>query len=382
MFQVNQTRRPALEHRRRLPEARRSSGRTSRCVTGAHGPRARARRRPRGRRAMRHGRGRERSIRAEREVILSRGRDRLAAAAAAVRHRRGRRPARGRRGGAPRAPGRRAQPPGPPVRHACIWEVTDQDTLYGADKPKPLAEWVLRRTGPLTSTVAEVVRVRAHPPGTAGRRHPVPHGRRLLRRPRRGDLRRALRGHRARARVTEGPRPGLAALGRSDRQAAHHHQQRCPSPTTCDSLVGGVQLAREIATQAPLREIIVEELKPGPDRPRTTTRSRGRPAAAPDADLPPGRHVPHERRGRGRGRRLPTARPRHRGPARRGRVGHARHPGRQHQRPDDHDRRAGRRPDPRDACEHGRDGDGSPDCKRSWRGWSGATMCGPTRARC
>ena len=29
------------------------------------------------------------------------------------------------------------------------------DSLYGADKPKALAEWVLRRTGPLTSTVAE-----------------------------------------------------------------------------------------------------------------------------------------------------------------------------------------------------------------------------------
>jgi choline dehydrogenase-like flavoprotein len=37
-----------------------------------------------------------------------------------------------------------------------IWEVTDQQTLYGADKPKPMAEWVLRRTGPLSSTVAEV----------------------------------------------------------------------------------------------------------------------------------------------------------------------------------------------------------------------------------
>ena len=30
-----------------------------------------------------------------------------------------------------------------------IWEVSEQNTLYGADKPKPLAEWVLRRTGPL-----------------------------------------------------------------------------------------------------------------------------------------------------------------------------------------------------------------------------------------
>src|SRR5207253_7045089 len=36
-------------------------------------------------------------------------------------------------------------------------EVSDQHTLYGADKPKPLAEWLLRKSGPLSSTVAEVV---------------------------------------------------------------------------------------------------------------------------------------------------------------------------------------------------------------------------------
>src|SRR6202035_2616625 len=28
-----------------------------------------------------------------------------------------------------------------------IWEVTDTRTLYGADKPKPLAEWLLRKSG-------------------------------------------------------------------------------------------------------------------------------------------------------------------------------------------------------------------------------------------
>src|SRR6476661_1435489 len=36
-----------------------------------------------------------------------------------------------------------------------IWETSLGDSLYGADKPKPLLEWLLRRTGPLTSTVAE-----------------------------------------------------------------------------------------------------------------------------------------------------------------------------------------------------------------------------------
>lgn len=37
----------------------------------------------------------------------------------------------------------------------CVWEATVPESLYGADKPKPLLEWVLRRSGPLTSTVAE-----------------------------------------------------------------------------------------------------------------------------------------------------------------------------------------------------------------------------------
>ena len=38
-----------------------------------------------------------------------------------------------------------------------LWEVSEGPTLYGADRPKNFAEWLLRRSGPLTSTVAEVV---------------------------------------------------------------------------------------------------------------------------------------------------------------------------------------------------------------------------------
>ncbi len=37
----------------------------------------------------------------------------------------------------------------------CIWESKLGESLYGADKPKQLLEWVLRRSGPLTSSVAE-----------------------------------------------------------------------------------------------------------------------------------------------------------------------------------------------------------------------------------
>jgi choline dehydrogenase-like flavoprotein len=37
----------------------------------------------------------------------------------------------------------------------CIWESKLGESLYGADKPKALLEWLLRRSGPLTSSVAE-----------------------------------------------------------------------------------------------------------------------------------------------------------------------------------------------------------------------------------
>ena len=38
-----------------------------------------------------------------------------------------------------------------------IFEVSDPDTLLVAERPRSLAEWLLRRSGPLSSTVAEVV---------------------------------------------------------------------------------------------------------------------------------------------------------------------------------------------------------------------------------
>ena len=45
-----------------------------------------------------------------------------------------------------------------------LWEISEGPTLYGADKPKHLLEWILRRSGPLTSTAAEVVAfVRSRP---------------------------------------------------------------------------------------------------------------------------------------------------------------------------------------------------------------------------
>jgi choline dehydrogenase-like flavoprotein len=145
-----------------------------------------------------------------------------------------------------------------------IWEVTDQRTLYGADKPKPMAEWVLRRTGPLSSTVAEVVafvRTRGGLPAAniqfhMGAAYFDDHGAEeydghcMVIAP-------VLVSPRARGQVwlrssdpTDKPRIITNTLGPPDDVA---------------SMLAGMRMAREIANQSPLKETIVKELKPGTD---------------------------------------------------------------------------------------------------------------------
>jgi choline dehydrogenase-like flavoprotein len=209
------------------------------------------------------GRRRERSIRAEREVILSAGAiqspqllllsgvgsaDDLRAIGVEARH---------------DLPGVGRNLQDHPFV-TLIWEVSEQNTLYGADKPKPLAEWVLRRTGPLTSTVAEVVAfVRTRPGLQAadvqfhmGAAYYEDHGAETY------DghcvvIAPVLVSPQARGQVwlrsadpTEQPRIITNSLS---------------EPDDLRSLVDGMELAREIATQEPMREIILSELKPGPD---------------------------------------------------------------------------------------------------------------------
>jgi choline dehydrogenase-like flavoprotein len=142
-------------------------------------------------------------------------------------------------------------------------EVSDQDTLYGADKPKPLVEWLLRRSGPLSSTVAEVVAFHRTRPGLPaadiqfhmGAAYFEDHGAELY------DghciaIGPVLVSPKARGRVwlrssDPGDKPRILTNSLSE-------------PEDVASLVAGVQLAREIAAQAPLKEIVVRELKPGP----------------------------------------------------------------------------------------------------------------------
>ncbi|HEV2924116.1 MAG TPA: GMC family oxidoreductase N-terminal domain-containing protein [Solirubrobacteraceae bacterium] len=143
-----------------------------------------------------------------------------------------------------------------------IWEVSDQQTLYGADKPKPLAEWLLRRSGPLSSTVAEVfafTRTRGGLPAAdiqfhMGAAYFEDHGQETY------DVHCMVI-----APVLVSPKArGQVWLRSADPLAKPRIITNTLSdPQDVESMVAGMGLAREIAEQAPLKEIVVKELKPG-----------------------------------------------------------------------------------------------------------------------
>ncbi len=144
-----------------------------------------------------------------------------------------------------------------------IWEVADQTTLYGADKPKPLAEWLLRRSGKLTSTVAEVVafvRTRGGLPAAdiqfhMGAAYYEDHGAEEY------------DGHCAViAPVLVSPKARGQVWLRSADPAAKPHiiTNSLSEPDDVESLLAGMALAREIASQPSMAKAILEELKPGP----------------------------------------------------------------------------------------------------------------------
>jgi choline dehydrogenase len=144
-----------------------------------------------------------------------------------------------------------------------IWEVSDTSTLYGADKPKALAEWLLRRSGKLSSTVAEVVaftRTRGGLPAAdiqfhMGAAYYEDHGAETY------------DGHCAViAPVLVAPKArGQVWLRSADPTAkARIITNSLSEPEDVESLIAGMRLAREIAAQGPLAEIVLKELKPGP----------------------------------------------------------------------------------------------------------------------
>jgi choline dehydrogenase len=143
-----------------------------------------------------------------------------------------------------------------------IYEISDHNTLYGADRPKPLAEWVLRRTGKLSSTVAEVcafTRSRGGLPAAdlqfhMGAAYYEDHGAETY------------DGHCAvLAPVLVSPKARGRVSLRSSRPDAKPRiiTNTLSEPEDVDALVAGMELARHIAAQGPLAEITVRELKPG-----------------------------------------------------------------------------------------------------------------------
>ncbi len=154
---------------------------------------------------------------------------------------------------------------------SAIWEVSDTDTLLVAEEPKFLAEWLLRRSGPLTSTVAEVVafvRSRGGLPAAdiqfhMGAAYYDDHGAETY------------DGHAmVIAPVLVSPRArGRVWLRSSDpTDKPRILTNTLSEPEDLASLVAGVKLAREIARQPQAAQIITKEIKPGLD-------------AADDADL-------------------------------------------------------------------------------------------------
>jgi len=144
-----------------------------------------------------------------------------------------------------------------------IWEVSDTGTLYGAERPRYLAEWLLRRSGPLTSSVAEVcafVRTRPGLPAAdiqfhMGAAYYEDHGAETY------------DGHcGVIAPVLVSPQ----ARGKVWLRSADPADKPCiltntlSEPDDVRSLVDGMEMAREIAAQQPMAEVIVKELKPGP----------------------------------------------------------------------------------------------------------------------
>jgi len=144
-----------------------------------------------------------------------------------------------------------------------LWEVSDERTLYGADRPKPLAEWLLRGSGPLSSTVAEVVaftRTRGGLPAAdiqfhMGAAYFEDHGAETY------------DGHcMVIAPVLVAPKArGQVWLRSSDpTDKPRILTNSLSEPEDVESMIAGVELAREIAAQPPLAEIVLKELKPGP----------------------------------------------------------------------------------------------------------------------
>ncbi len=145
----------------------------------------------------------------------------------------------------------------------CVWDMPGGGSLADAEKPKALLEWIFRRTGPLTSSLAEgfaFVRSRPGLPAADIQFHFAPayfvdHGRVTY------------EGHAS----TIGPvlvspksRGRLWVESADPAEPPKFVTNMLSEREDVDALVTGVEIARDIASHRPLAELLGEELLPGP----------------------------------------------------------------------------------------------------------------------
>jgi choline dehydrogenase len=146
-----------------------------------------------------------------------------------------------------------------------LWAVSDTDTLYGADKPRRLLEWLLRRSGPLTSTAAESVafwRSRPELPAADIQFHCG-----------------ALFYEKHGAETYEGHAMTIAPVlltpkSRGRVRLRSPHARDAPSILTntlheredVDAMVAAIRMARRVAASGPLRATVQRELRPGSEQ--------------------------------------------------------------------------------------------------------------------
>jgi choline dehydrogenase len=143
-----------------------------------------------------------------------------------------------------------------------LWELSGGDTMYEADKPQHLLEWALRRSGKLSSPAAEVaafVRTRSGLPAPdiqfhMGALYFDDHGATEHDAPA-ATIAPTLVAPASRGEVT------LRSSDPSDKPKILTNS--LTEPEDVASMLAGMELAREIAAQEPMRSTITRELKPG-----------------------------------------------------------------------------------------------------------------------
>ncbi|MBJ7329251.1 MAG: GMC family oxidoreductase N-terminal domain-containing protein [Solirubrobacteraceae bacterium] len=146
----------------------------------------------------------------------------------------------------------------------CVWHVEGGGSLADAEHPKYLAEWLLRGSGPLTSTVGEAfafVRSRAGLPAADLQFHFAPayfvdHGFEEY------DDDAMTFGP---VLITPKSRGEVTLRSADPRAKPKILTNTLAEPEDLASLVAGVKLAREIAAQGPLQGVTGRELFPGAD---------------------------------------------------------------------------------------------------------------------